>query len=152
MFRIQIILAVLVLSATAVIAQADVNAERKEFMKTYGKHGYGNLNRMVRDQMPYDQAKVDEALAHFIETAPKIASLFPAGGYQGPAPDSNYYANAKAFENQDDLKTRSEKFAEAIAGVNGKIKDLDSLKASWPELNKNHCDSCHQEYRVRKQS
>ncbi|MEX1082701.1 MAG: cytochrome c, partial [Xanthobacteraceae bacterium] len=118
--------------------------------KTYGKFGYATLNRMARDQMPYDQAKVDEALAHFAETAAKIPSLFPAGGFQGPVEGSSYYATQKAFESQSDIQARAEKFAKSVADAKGTVKDLGSLKAVWPGINDNHCSSCHEPYRARK--
>jgi len=152
MVRALLALAAIAVGATVVLAQSDPNAVRKEFMKTYGKHAYTTLNRMVRDRMPYDQAKVDEALAHFAATAAKIPSLFPAGGYQGPVPDSNYYAVAKTFESQNDLQARAGKFAKDIADNKDKIKDLAALKAIWPDINKNNCDSCHEAYRLRRQS
>lgn len=152
MFRILSAVAAIALGATAVLAQLDVNAARKDFMEKYGKFGYNTLNRMARAQMPYEQAKVDEALAHFAETAPKMPSLFPVGGFKGPVPDSNYYSAAKAFEaqNQADMKARAEKFAKDAADAKGKVKDLAGLKAVWPAINDNHCGSCHEVYRLRR--
>lgn len=152
MIRALCTFAIFSVGMTGVFAQSDVNAARKEFMKKYGSHGYSMLNRMVRDQMPYDQGKVDQALEHFLETAAKIPSLFPAGGYQGPIANSNYYSATKAFENPADMKARADKLAKAVADAKGQIKNLDSLKAVWTVINKDHCDSCHQEYRLRKQS
>ena len=135
---------------TTAIAQTDVAAARKEFMKTNGKHAYATLNRMVRDQMPYDQAKVDAAWVQFTEAAKKIPSLFPAGSYQGPVADDDYYAAAKMFENQADIQKRAANLGKEIADNQGKIKDLESLKAIWPQVLKNGCDSCHDAYRVKK--
>src|SRR5437763_10995604 len=92
---------------TAVGAQTDAAAARTQLMKQNGEHAYGVLNRMVRGQMPYDQAKVDAAFANFVEAAPKIAPLFPPGSYRGPVASSDYYAAAKAFENQADIAARA---------------------------------------------
>ncbi len=152
MLRTLSVVSAIALGATAVLAQTDVNAARTAFMKDYGKYGYDTLNRMARDQMPYDQAKVDEALAHFAESAPKIPTLFPVGGFRGPVPDSRYYAAAKTFESQSqaDLKARAEKFAKDAADTKGKIKDLAGLKAVWQAINDNHCSSCHDVYRLRR--
>ncbi len=154
MIRTLSVVAAIALGATAVLAQSDVIAARKEFMKNYSKFGNATLGRMARDRMPYEQAKVDEALAHFTETAPKIPSLFSAGGFQGPVPDSNYYAVSKAFESQSqsDIKARAEKLAKDLDDTKGKIKDLESLKAIWLAIEKNNCDSCHEAYRLRRQS
>jgi len=152
MTRTLLIFAALALGVATVFAQSDVNAARKEFMKDYRKFGDNTVSRMARDQMPYDQAKVDEAMAHFAETAAKIPSLFPAGGFQGPVADSNYFAAAKAFENQSDIQARTEKFAKDIADAKGKIRDLASLKEIWLPLYDKNCSSCHEAYRLRRPS
>jgi cytochrome c556 len=141
--------AVLVFAATAVLAQSDVSAGRKHLMKTINKYGHTTLTHMVRGETPYDQAKVDDALTQLTKNVPKIPDFFPAGGYQGPVADDHYYAAAKAFESQSDIKARVEKLEKAVAAVQGKIKDLASLKATWPDIEKNNCDACHKEYRVR---
>jgi len=142
--------AVLMVGVTAVIAQTDVAAARKELMKKNGEHGYGVLNKMVRGEMPYDQAKVDAAFANFVETAPKIAPLFPAGSYQGPVANDNFYAATKTFENQADIAARAAKFGKEAAEAKGKPKDLESLKTVWAVFLKDNCDSCHEVYRVKK--
>ncbi|MEA2950507.1 MAG: hypothetical protein QOD40_217 [Alphaproteobacteria bacterium] len=142
--------AAVAVTVTTVIAQTDPATARKELMKANGQHAYGVLNRMVRDQMPYDQAKVDAAFANFAETAPKIPSLFPPGSYQGPVANDDYYASAKIFENKSDVEARVAKFTKEIAETRGKPKDLASLKEVWPPLLKNNCDTCHEAYRVKK--
>jgi cytochrome c556 len=119
-------------------------------MKQNGEHAYGVLNRMVRGQMPYDQAKVDAAFANFVEAAPKIAPLFPAGSYQGPVANSDYYAATKAFDNQADIAARAAKFGKEAAEAKSKPKDLDSLKTVWPAVLRDNCDTCHELYRVKK--
>ena len=152
MIRTLCVVAAIALGATVVLAQTDVSQARKEFMKTFSKYGDSILTRMGRDRMPYDQKLVDEALGHFPETASKIPSLFPAGGFQGPVPDSRYYAASKAFESQaqSDIKARTEKLTKALEEAKGKIKDLGSLKAIWLPIDKDHCDSCHEAYRLRR--
>lgn len=135
---------------TAVAAQTDAINKRKALMKDNGKHAYGELNRMVRDQMPYDQAKVDASFAQFTDTMTQLPGLFPAGSYQGPIEGDNYYAAQKALDNQADIKARAEKFLKEIADKKGQVKDLASLKSIWPSMNKDNCDSCHEVYRVKK--
>ncbi len=150
MIRPFLVLALVAVGATAVVAQADVNTQRKEFMKTLNRYGNTTLNGMARDRIPYDQAKVDEALAHIAEAAPKLPALFPAGGFQGPVESDSFYAAQKAFENQSDLKARSDKLAQDVAEAKGKIKDLASLKAIWPDIYDKDCNGCHKEYRAKK--
>jgi cytochrome c556 len=135
---------------TAVAAQTEVVAKRKQLMKENGKHAYGELNRMVRGQMPYDQVKVDAAFAQFTDTMTQLPNLFPAGSYQGPVEGDDYYASQKAFDNQVDIKARADKFLKEIADKKDQVKDLASLKSIWPSMNENDCDSCHEVYRVKK--
>jgi cytochrome c556 len=142
--------AAIIVSVTAVVAQTDVAAARKQLMKQNGEHAYGTLNRIVRGQAPYDQAKVDAAFANFIETAPKIPTLFPSGGYQGPIANDDYYANTKAFESQADLTARAAKLQKEASEAKTKPKDLESLKTVWPALLRDNCDTCHEAYRVKK--
>ncbi len=149
MLRMMLTMAAVAIGVSAVAAQDPVTA-RRELMKHAGEQAYGVLNRMVRDQTPYDQAKVDEAFAQLADAAQKIPSLFPPGSYTGPVAESRYYASEKIFENQADLKARATKLAKSIADAKGKVKDLDSLKAIWTTINKEECDSCHTPYRLRK--
>jgi len=142
--------AAVMVGITAVGAQTDAAAARKQLMKQNGEHAYGVLNRMVRGQMPYDQAKVDAAFANFVDAAPKIAPLFPPGSYQGPVANDDYYAASKAFDNQADIAARAAKFGKEAAEAKGKPKDLESLKTVWPALLRDNCDSCHEAYRVKK--
>lgn len=142
---------VLVAIATGVVsAQSDPVAARRELMKANGQNAYATLNRMVRGQMPYDQAKVDAAFAHFIEASKKIPALFPAGSYTGPTPDDDYYASQKIWENKADFEARAAKLGQAAQENRGKVKDLDSLKEVWPAMNKGACDGCHETYRPKK--
>src|SRR5262249_7513762 len=58
MTRIAIVASLLAVGLVAALAQSDPIAARKELMTLNGKAFYGDLNRMVRGQAPYDQAKV----------------------------------------------------------------------------------------------
>jgi cytochrome c556 len=145
-----VVLTAAAMSVTAVVAQTDFAAARKELMKNNGQHAYGVLNRTARGQNPYDQAKVDAAFAALAESAPKIPTLFPPGSYQGPVAGDEYYTASKAFENKADIEARVAKYIKDLADNRGTPKDLDSLKTVWPALLQRNCDSCHDAYRVKK--
>lgn len=150
MIRTIFAIVALALGVSTVLAQTDVAAVRKELMKRNGQHAYGVLNRMVRGQMPYDQAKVDAAFVSLAEVAEKIPTLFPSGSYQGPVANDDYYAATKTFENKADIDAQVAKYLKEIAESRGTPKDLDSLKTVWPALMRNNCDSCHDVYRLKK--
>ena len=150
MRRIVFAMAALAVGVTAVVAQSDVIVARRTIMKANGQSGYVNLNKMVRDQMPYDQAKVDEAFAQFIDASKKMPALFPPNSYTGPTADDDYYTSQKAFENKSDLEARFVKLGKEAEENKDKVKDLTSLKAIWPKLKESACDGCHEPYRVKK--
>jgi cytochrome c556 len=145
-----IAMAAVAIGVTTAIAQNNAATARMELMESNGDAAYDVLNRMARGQIPYDQAKVDAAYAKLIENAPKIATAFPPGSCGSPMPKSKYYAATKACESQADIKARAEKLSKALADTRGKIKDLASLKAIWPTVVRENCNSCHEPYRVKK--
>jgi len=145
-----VVAAAAAMGITALAAQTDPIARRKELMKENAKHAYGELNRMVRDQMPYDQAKVDASFAQFTATMKELPSLFPPGSYQGPVSGDDFYATQKAIDNVPDIKARADKFIKQIADKKDQVKDLAALKATWPGMNRDNCDSCHEPYRAKK--
>ena len=94
MMRAVVAVGVLMLGATAVIAQQDQLKETQTIMKGNGKNA-GALSAIVKGEKPYDQATVDAALAQFDDTAKKLPKLFPASlkgqafeGDYGPRPRS----------------------------------------------------------------
>lgn len=148
MIRAAIVVVALTLGASAVIAQQDPATTRKNLMKENGKNEYGTgLGGMVRGQKPYDQAFVDNAIAQFEKAAQQLPNLFPDTAKES-VPGGEYHASAKIWENKADFNDHIAKFAAAVTQAKAKIKDLDSLKAEYPNLN-GACNSCHETYRIK---
>jgi cytochrome c556 len=106
------------------------------------------LSDMARDKKPYDQAAVDKALAELDDVAKRFPSLFPES-IKGLKPaKGDFYTSQKAWTERADFEAQSATFVKAVAQAKAKIKDADSLKAEFSELNK-VCLSCHEKFRVK---
>jgi cytochrome c556 len=150
MIRTVLVMAAVAIGVTAVAAQSDPAAVRQKLMKQTSENRSA-LNRMLRNQQPYDQAVVDDILKKLIVTAQTIPSVFPPGSYKGPDPKFRYYATAKGLENQADIAARAAALEKALVAAQGKITDVASLKAVWAPINENQCEGCHTTYRARRE-
>ena len=105
------------------------------------------LSDMARDKKPYDQSAVDKALAELDDVAKRFPSLFPES-IKGLKPKGEYYASPRVWAERADFEAHSATFVKAVAQAKAKIKDVDSLKAEFPDLNK-VCAGCHEKFRVK---
>ena len=80
-------------------AQQDMVLARIRVMKANAKSVYGDLNKIVKGTRPYDQAVVDAALAQLQDASGKIESLYPASTKGLKAPNDEYSASAKIWDN-----------------------------------------------------
>ena len=138
---------VLILGATAVIAQHDQLKETQAIMKANGKNA-GALSAIVKGEKPYDQATVDSALAQFDDTAKKLPKLFPAS-LKGQAFEGDYQTSPKIWDDKAGFDEHIATFAKAVGEAKGKIKDVDTLKAELGLIGK-QCGGCHETYRIKK--
>jgi cytochrome c556 len=115
-------------------------------MKSNGKNA-GALTAMVKGEKPYDQATVDAALVALEDVAAKFPTLFPES-IKGLKPEGDYYASPKVWTDRADFEAHAASFTKAVAEAKGKIKDLDTLKATLPTIGK-QCGGCHETYRVK---
>ena len=136
------------MGATIVAAQQDIPKERNNLMGSFAKPHYGVLSRTARGASPYNQEAVDAALLELERLVAKLPAVFVEGG-KGDVADSKYGTSPKAWDNRADLDKKIADMQKAIADQKGKIKDLDTLKASYKILN-DTCESCHESYRIRK--
>ena len=148
MIRVFAAVAALVMGASLVVAQQDIPKERNNLMGAFAKPHYGVLSRTVRGASPYSQEAVDAALAELERLVIKLPAVF-VDGSKGDVADSKYGTSPKAWESRADLDKKIADMQKAIANQKGKIKDLDTLKASYKMLN-DTCEACHESYRVRK--
>jgi len=146
MMRAVVAVGILMLGATAVIAQ-DQLKETQTVMKGNGKNA-GALSAIVKGEKPYDQATVDAALAQFDDTAKKLPKLFPAS-LKGKTFEGDYSPSDKIWEDKAGFDEHVASFAKVVADTKGKIKDADTLKVNLGLIGK-QCGGCHETYRVKK--
>ena len=146
MKRVLVVGGALLLGMGAVWAQQDSVKEVQMLMKGNGKNA-GAVAAMVKGEKPYDQATVDSALAQFEDTAKKLPTLFPEST-KGLKPEGDYSASPKIWEDKAGFDAKIASFAKVVGEAKGKIKDLDSLKATFPAVGK-ECGGCHETFRVK---
>ncbi len=146
MLRTVVVVGTLLLGVGAVAAQQDQVAKTQLAMKSNGKNA-GALSAMAKGEKPYDQATVDAALVALEEVAAKFPTLFPES-IKGLKPEGDYYASPKVWTDRADFEAHAASFTKAVAEAKGKIKDLDTLKATLPTIGK-QCGGCHETYRVK---
>ena len=134
------------LGVGVVAAQQDQVAKTQLAMKSNGKNA-GVLAAMVKGEKPYDQATVDAAMAQFEDTIKKFPALFP-DSIKGMKPEGDYYASMKVWDDRAGFEEHIASFGKAVAEAQGKIKDLDTLKATLPTIGK-QCGGCHETYRIK---
>src|SRR5215467_2423835 len=145
MNRIMLAVGAVALAVTAVAAQSDPIAARKALMKKNGDEAK-IATAMVKGEAPFDAAKVQTVFATFADSAAKAPALFPDNSKTG----GDTAALPAIWENKADFDARFAKFGSAAKEAEGKVKDLDSLKATWGSFAKDNCGGCHEKYRAKK--
>ena len=145
--RTVVVAGTLLLGIGVVAAQQDALKNAQTIMKGNGKALGGTLAPMNKGEKPYDQATVDAALVALEEVAAKFPTLFPES-IKGLKPEGDYYASPKVWTDRADFEAHAASFTKAVAEAKGKIKDLDTLKATLPTIGK-QCGGCHETYRVK---
>jgi cytochrome c556 len=136
-----------VLAVSAVMAQQDVAKQQDDLMRTtIGRPFYGVLLKMSRGQIPYDQAAVEGALADLEKAVPTIPATFQTNPKMD-LPGADYVSSPKVWENKADFDSKVPAVVKQITELKGKIKDADSLKVAWKDIN-DKCDGCHDTYRI----
>lgn len=146
MKRVLVVGGALLLGMGAVWAQQDSVKQAQTAMKGNGKNA-GALSAMVKGEKPYDQATVDTALAQFEDTAKKLPTLFPASS-KGVKLDGDYHPSPKIWEDKAGFDAKIASFAKVVGEAKGKVKDLDTLKATLPVIGK-ECGGCHETFRIK---
>jgi cytochrome c556 len=146
MKRAVVVMGTLLLGIGAVMAQQDLVNKAQSVMKANGKNA-GALAAMVKGEKPYDQAAVDAALNQFEDTAKKLPTLFPAS-IKGLKPDGDYSSSSKIWEDKAGFDEHIASFGKVVAEAKAQIKDLDTLKATFPAVGK-QCGGCHETYRLK---
>ena len=144
MNRTVLAVAAIAIGVTAVGAQSDPIAARKELMKGIGaqtKTGGG----MAKGEVPYDQTKAQAIFASYVDVAAKAPNLFPPTSKTG----GETAALPAIWENKADFEARFAKFSADAKQAQTSVKDLDSFKTTFSGITKN-CGGCHETYRAKK--
>jgi len=145
MNRIVLAAGAVALAVTAVAAQSDPIAARRALMKKNGDEAK-IATSMVKGEAPFDAAKVQTVFATFADSAAKAPALFADNAKTG----GDTAALPAIWENKADFDARLAKFGKDAKEAEGKVKDLDSLKATWGGFAKDNCGGCHEKYRAKK--
>src|SRR5206468_3101517 len=146
MHRTVIVITTLLLGVGVVAAQQSQVDKTQLAMKSNLKSALTLLD-IVKGKNPYDQAAVNAALVELEDVAKRFPSLFP-DSIKGQKPKGEYYASDKVWSDRKGFESHAASFAKAVGEAKGKIKDLDTLKATFPSLN-DECKGCHETYRIK---
>ena len=140
----KVLAAGLVLAGVSVaFAQNDPISQRRATMKGVGELWYGDLGKMMKGELAYDQAKVKTELDRIVAASKAMPGYFP---------DSSKTGDTKAlptvWEKKADFDARWKKLGDEAVAAQASIKDEASFKAAQPNLNKN-CTECHGTYRAK---
>ena len=147
MKRMVMVVGGVLLSAGVVMADQQIAIQQDNLMRAQAKSMYGVIGKMVKGDIPYDQAAVDTAIADLEQSVGKIATVFTPNPKED-VKDATYGSSQKIWQNKADFDAKIPPVAKAIADVKGKIKDLESLKLAFKSIN-DRCTDCHEVYRVK---
>jgi cytochrome c556 len=147
MIRMVVVAGALLLGVGAATAQQDVAVKQDNLMRAQAKSLYTVMLKMVKGEIPYDQAAVDAAIAQLEASVPTIADVFATNPKQDVV-NATYGASQKVWQNKADFDSKIPPVAKAIADVKGKIKDVASLKVAYDSIN-DKCTNCHETYRLK---
>jgi cytochrome c556 len=139
--RTVLAVAAIALGVTTVLAQQDPIAARKAIMKANGQQA-GLGGKMVKGEEPFDLAKAKTIFVTYQDVA-KTHTLWPESSKTGDTA-----ALPAVWENKADFEAKLTKLVSDAKAAEAAVKDLDSFKAQFAEVQKN-CGGCHQTYRKR---
>src|ERR687890_6067 len=138
MMRMMIVSAALAVGATAVVAQGNPIAQRKETMKGVGAATAAG-NRMMKGEAPFDLAKAKEILQTYAGAADRMHTYFPENSKTG----GETTASPKIWESQAEFRKRFDDWAADIKKASAQTDDLESFKTAFSTLTK-ACGGSHE--------
>ena len=142
MIRTVLAMTVVAIGVSAVVAQTDPIAQRKELMKQNNKYAK-SVNAMVKGEEPFTSETVAAAYASWDHAASQFGKLFPDNAKEG----GNTRAKAAIWDNRKDFDAKLATFGKAVADGKAKAGSLDGVKASMAAIN-DSCSNCHELYRA----
>ena len=143
MIRTALVLAGLGLGLTAVMAQSNPIAERKDAMKAVGAATRDGA-AMAKGEAAFDAAKAQAIFKTYADAAKKMPTLFPDSSKTG----GDTTAAPKIWEDQAGFKAAFVKF-EADAAAGASVANLDAFRTAFGAATKN-CGTCHEVFRIKK--
>nr|WP_047580927.1 cytochrome c [Methylobacterium sp. ZNC0032] len=143
MIRTALVLAGLGLGLTAVMAQSNPIAERKDAMKAVGAATREGA-AMAKGEVAFDAAKAQAIFKTYADAAKKMPTLFPDSSKTG----GETTAAPKIWEDQAGFKAAFAKF-ETDAAAGASVANLDGFRTAFGAATKN-CGTCHEVYRIKK--
>ena len=147
MIRMVVVAGALLLGAGAVMAQQDIAVKQDNLMRTQGKSMYVTMLKMVKGEIPYDQAAIDASIKELEEDVPKIPTVFEPNPKEDVV-NATYGSSQKIWQNKADFDSKVPAVNKAIAEVKGTIKDTASLKVAFDTIQAK-CNDCHETYRLK---
>jgi cytochrome c556 len=144
MIRFALAAACLTIGLSAVIAQTNPIAERKDTMKAIGAATRVAV-AIAKEEAPFDAAKAQAIFKVYSDAAKKMPGLFPESSKTG----GETIASPKIWEDQAGFKAAFAKFETEAMAASAASTDLASFRAGFDTVTKN-CNSCHETYRVRR--
>lgn len=147
MIRTVVVVGSLLLGAGAGMAQQAVAVQQDNLMRAQGKSMYVTMLKMVKGEMPYDQAAIDAAIKELEEDVPKIPTVFETNPKEDVV-NATYGSSQKIWKNKADFDSKVPPVSKAIGEIKGTIKDVGSLKMAF-ETVQAKCNDCHETYRLK---
>jgi cytochrome c556 len=144
MLRTLLLTTALAIGATAVLAQGDPIATRREIMKGVGA-ATRTGTQMTKGEIPFDAAKAKEVLQTYANAADKMHTHFPETSKTG----GETTASPKIWESQAEFRKRFDDWAADIKAASAQTNSLESFKAAFGNVTK-ACGGCHETFRIKK--
>ena len=144
MIRSILLAGALAIGATAVMAQGDVIAQRKDAMKGVGD-ATKPVGAMLKGEQKFDLAAVQNALKVYASVSKDYDKFFPATSKTG----GETTAAPKIWDDMAGFKAGLGKLNVAATAAAAAIKDEASFKAEMGKV-LGTCKACHDDYRVKK--
>ena len=140
MMRAMSVAMILATGMSVAYAQSGVVSQRQDAMKTLAKAS-GTPGAMLKEQQPFDLAKVQETLKIYQEQTTKLKELWPEA-----SKTEDSASLPSVWDKRTEFLGRFDAFLAATTAAAAAIKDEASLKAEWPKVMQS-CGGCHREYR-----
>ena len=148
MIRTLVVAASLVIGATAVVAQADAIAKRKEMLKAFGEAAKP-VAAFLKGEAPYDLAKISASIKTYVDTSNEFATNFdkhfPANSKTG----GDTAAGPKIWDDSKGFVAIWKQLNTDATAAMAQVQDQAAVKGALGKMMGN-CKTCHDDYRIKK--